>query len=287
MNRTTHFSETLTTRSAPRLHGQVWRTLAAIALVAGTMALATGATPQSQSSASGGTSGAEIEQMRAALDKWVETRRIISQEKRDWAIGRDMLKERIDLVKREIESIRKKITDAQGSITEADRKRAELVDENDRVKTAVGSLGEMIGALESRAHTVLARLPDPLRDRIKPLSQRIPNDPAATTLSLSERFLNVVGIINEINKFNREITLTSEVRALADGTSAEVTSMYVGLGAAYYVGAQNTIAGIGRSTATGWEWTPANDAAADIAHAIAILKNEQVAAFVPLPITLE
>ena len=32
-----------------------------------------------------------IQTARTALEKWVETRRIISREKRDWALGREML----------------------------------------------------------------------------------------------------------------------------------------------------------------------------------------------------
>ena len=44
---------------------------------------------------------------RKALEKWVETRRLIAEEKRDWALGREMLQQRIELVQREIESDRK------------------------------------------------------------------------------------------------------------------------------------------------------------------------------------
>ena len=43
-----------------------------------------------------------------------------------------MLNDRIELVQREIESLRAKIGDAEGSIAEADKKRAELVGENER-----------------------------------------------------------------------------------------------------------------------------------------------------------
>ena len=106
-------------------------------------------------------------------------------------------------------------------------------------------------------------------------------------LSLSERFQNVLGILNEVNKFNREIAVTSEVRTLADGTSAEVTALYVGIGQGYYVSADGKVAGVGSAAPEGWVWTPANDAAARVAKAIAILKNEQPASFVPLPVRVE
>jgi Protein of unknown function (DUF3450) len=94
-------------------------------------------------------------------------------------------------------------------------------------------------------------------------------------------------MLNEINKFNREITMTSEVRTLPDGTSAQVTAIYLGIGQGYYVGADGTVAGVGTATADGWVWTTATAAAPRIAEVIAILKNEQVAHFVELPVRID
>jgi septal ring factor EnvC (AmiA/AmiB activator) len=224
---------------------------------------------------------------RATLEKWVETRRVISKERTEWAMAREMLRDRIDIVKSEIESLRDKITEAEENITEADEKRAELVSQNERHKEASAALSETVVEFEQQTKKLLSRLPDPIRERVKPLSQRLPDDQEQTKLSLSERFQNIVGILNEINKFNREITPTSEVRALPDGTSAEVAAIYVGLGQAYYVGANNEVAGVGTATADGWVWTPANDAALQIREAIEILKNEQPASFVKLPIEIK
>jgi hypothetical protein len=93
--------------------------------------------------------------------------------------------------------------------------------------------------------------------------------------------------LHEVNKFNREITVSSEVLTLPDGTSAEVTALYVGIGNAYYVSRNGSAAGIGTASPDGWVWQSANAAAEQIANAIAILKNEQVASFVKLPIHIE
>lgn len=231
--------------------------------------------------------GPDVDAARAVLEKWVETRRIISQEKRDWQLGQELLNQRIDLVEGEIEALRDKIAEAQQSVTDTDLKRDELVQENERLKDASAMLAGAVKTLEARTTTLLQRLPDPIRERVKPLSQRMPDDPDDTTLSLSERFQNVVGVLNEINKFNREITVTSEVRSLADGNSAEVTALYLGIGPAFYVGANGTIAGAGTSSDTGWLWTPADRYAAQVAGAVAILNNEQPASFVKLPVEIK
>lgn len=228
-----------------------------------------------------------IENTRSALEKWVETRRVISQEKHDFALAKEMLNERIALVEREIASLKEKITDAEKSITEADKKRADLLEENEKLKAASASLGETVITLESRTRALLTKLPDPIRERVKPLSQRFPENPQETKLSLSERFQNIIGVLNEIDKFNREISVTSEVRELPGGNSAEVTAMYVGISQGYYANANGDIGGTGRTGPAGWTWTPNNAEAANIKEAIAILKNEKPAAFISLPVEVE
>jgi hypothetical protein len=226
----------------------------------------------------------ELDHARAVLEKWTETRRVISRERRDWALGRDLLAGRIELVQREIESLRARIRDAEASIAEADRKRAELLAQNESLKATSSALLGTVAALETRTRDLLRRLPDPIRERVKPLSQRIPEDPAATKLSLSERFQNVVGVLNEVNRFHGEITVTSEVRTLPDGAAVEVTALYVGIAQGYYASANGKSGGVGAPAPDGWRWTPADSAAPAILAAVAMLQNERVAAFAHLPV---
>jgi chromosome segregation ATPase len=117
-----------------------------------------------------------VDNVRATLEKWVEVRRVISKEKQEWVLGKEMLNERIELVQREIASLREKIGQAEASISDADKKRAELVAENDALKSAAATLGGIVTHLEARTAALIQRLPDPIRERIKPLSQRLPTD---------------------------------------------------------------------------------------------------------------
>lgn len=228
-----------------------------------------------------------IDTTRTLIEQWVETQRAISKEKKDWTLGKEMLNERISVVEDEITSLREKIAQTQASISEADKKRAELVQENDKLKTASTTLVDIVTSLESGIQALDRRLPDPIKALIKPLSQRLPKDPNETKLSLSQRFQNVIGILDAVNKFNREITVNSEVRTLSDGTAVEVTALYIGLGQAYYTGRNGTVAGVGRPGANGWQWESADDAADQVTAAIDILKNEKVADFVLLPVKIE
>jgi len=229
----------------------------------------------------------DVDGTRAALEKIVQTQRIISKEKSDWALGREILEDRIALVQNEIDTLREREAEAQTSIAEADEKRAELVGENERLRTLAGSLAESVVTLEERVRAELPRLPEPARERVELLSQRLPKDSRATELALSERYQNVIGILNQVNKFNREVSVTSEVRSLGDGSSAQVSALYVGLGQGYYVTADGRFAGVGAAGADSWEWRPADGAAKAVVRAIAIVQGAEVASFVGLPIQVD
>lgn len=227
-----------------------------------------------------------VETARAALEKWADTRRLISKERNDWVLGKEILNDRIGLVEREIESLKTRLAETSGSIVDADRKVAELAAEEAKLKEGSAALAQLVWGFEQRTSQLVKRLPPPIAERIKPLSQRLPDAPDSK-LSLAERFQNIVGILNEVNKFQRDIAVVSEVRTLADGSSAEVTTVYFGLGQAYYATANGKAAGRGSASAEGWIWVPANESAADISRMIAVLKNEQVASFVSVPLRVD
>lgn len=253
-----------------------------LVVLAAVVAMCVG-TARAQSS---GEMADRLSDARESLAKWVETQQIISREREDWQVGKDVLEQRIALVSGEIEDLEGRIAELRNGIGETDRRRVEMESEKRTYERASVVLADGIGELERKVRVLVERLPDPIQSRVRPLSQKIPKDPAATEQSLSQRFQNVVGVLNEVNKFNRDITVTSELRPLPDGSTVEVRALYIGLGQGYYVSPDGASAGYGRPGDAGWEWTPADDMAPQVARAIAILQNEDVPAFVPLPVDI-
>jgi FtsZ-binding cell division protein ZapB len=227
----------------------------------------------------------DLDESKEMLSKWVETRKLVSEEKEKWALEREMLGDRIELVRNEKQTLAEKIHQTQSLITDADKKREDLVKENDALKNASATLVNRIFTLERSMLSVLSLMPEPVQERIKPLSQRIPKS-AETDLSLSERYQNVVGIANELNKNANEITVVSEVKELPNGSTAEVQTLYVGFARAYYCTNKGDIAGVGYPVEGGWKWDADHSLAPKVADAIAILKNEKVAAYIQLPATV-
>ena len=227
-----------------------------------------------------------LEETRLKMDKWIETQQIISKESKDWQQGKNILNGRLELVKKEMATLEEKNKLAETSLAETGKKRSELLAENDQLKATGVQLAETITGVEADIRRIYKQLPEPIQTKLQPLHQRIPADPAKTTVSTAERFQTVLGILNELNKANNDISITYEVHNLANGKPAEVKVIYVGLAQAYYVSAQGE-AGIGRPAADGWKWEPSKTSAREILVAQEILQGKQTPAFVPLPVKIQ
>lgn len=228
-----------------------------------------------------------IQSARSSLAKWVETEQIISEEKEAWQLGREVLEQRIALLEDEVASRRAKVAEMRAAIAEAQGRQSTLATENRGLSDASSSVVDMLGELETQTRALLVSVPVPLARRVEPLSRKIPRDPAASERPLAQRFQNLLGVLNEINKFNREIVVTREMRDLPDGSTAEVETIYLGLGQAYYVTPSGSAAGIGIPGPGGWEWLAANELADEITQAIEILEENGTPAYVPLPVQLQ
>lgn len=223
---------------------------------------------------------------RAMIEKWVETRRLTAQERQDWRVGREVLRERIDLVRREIAALQEKTAQATNEVTDVEKKLAAMTAEGERLKSAASGMQTTVAQLETGMRGLLIRTPDPVRERIKPLSARLPKDSEATKITAPERLQVVLGILNELTKANSEINLAMEIRSMPDGRSTEVRAVYVGLAQAYYVSAKGD-AGIGRPGDAGWDWQPDNTLAPTVSDVIQIMQNKASPRFVPLPVKIK
>jgi hypothetical protein len=266
-------------------HAALTRALGPVLLAAGACILSSGARPAGQGG--GAADGApQLEETRLALGKWIETQQIISRERNDWHQGKEILTGRLELLKQEIATLEEKIGQAESSVAEANKKVFELLAAKGQLEASGAQLTEAVTAMEVEVRRLFRMLPDPIQTKLQPLHQRIPADPADTRISAAERFQNVLGILNELNKANNEITVSYEVHTLAGGRPSEVKAIYVGLAQAYYVSGGGE-AGIGRPSADGWQWEPSQAIADDVVKALEILQGKHTPAFVPLPVKVQ
>jgi len=227
-----------------------------------------------------------LDETRLTLSKWIETQQIISKERNDWQQGKEILQGRIELVGKEVGILKDRIKQSEAAVEESNKKRDELVAENDALKVSGAQLGEAVTLMEGQLRKLMKQMPEPVATKLAPLMQRMPTDPSNTRVTVAERFQNVLAVLSELNKANSELSISYEIRKFADGSSGEVQVIYLGLAQAYYISPRGD-AGIGRPGEDGWTWTPAPEAARSILSTLEIIQGKESPAFVPLPINIK
>lgn len=224
---------------------------------------------------------------RGALSEWLELRKQIAEENRDYQRGCDLVKSQIDMVKEEIQSVRERIAKAKKTIAETEKQRDEKLQRKQELVDAIAVLEKNVERLEARAKKVVPRLPEPVQTQVKGLVELIPADPN-TKVSLAQRYLNLTAIINLTNKFNQEISPPGKIDLkLPDGTTLQVDAVYLGIGQGYCVDASDKIASIGTGAGDKWEWTPANESAKAIREIMDVLANKKPAVFIKTPVKIQ
>jgi len=232
--------------------------------------------------------GPNLQETRTALEEWVELRKLISEEETNWRIDQELMGDTIDVLTTEMGLLEDRILQAEENTTVADKRREELAAENEVLKAASKAVENAMPDMEARIRELVKIFPDALNTRIEQLVKRMPSAERArsTRAALGERVQNIVGILQEVEKFNRQITIVTEIKALESGEMAQVKTVYLGLGQAYFVDENAQYAGIVRPTADGWKAEIHNDLAPAIRNIVKIYENEKLAEFVPLPVEI-
>ncbi|BET68003.1 hypothetical protein ASA1KI_29210 [Opitutales bacterium ASA1] len=229
----------------------------------------------------------DLAKTRTALEQWVEFRKLISEEQNDWRVEQETIRESIDLITSEIARIDNDLERLEAGATEADKERGRLNDDNEALKTAANAVSGVIAELEAKVTSLHARFPTDLKNKVQLLFVRIPKAGAATRASVGERLQNVVGILSEVEKFNRAITIVSEMQKMPSGETAQVRTIYLGLGVGYFTNEAGTYGGVLTPSPDGWTATENSAIAPAIRRAIGVYTNDVLAEFVPLPVEIK
>jgi hypothetical protein len=232
--------------------------------------------------------GPGVDGFRAQMEKWVETRQLISEEEAEWDVEKETLRASRDLLRDEKKALEAEIAELQESSTAADEIRRDLLLRRGESQRSTQVLEERIRGLEEEILAAVPRLPKPLQDKLEPLLVQIPEDPESQRLRLGQRLMNVLGVLVQTEKFNNTATFVGETRAVTGDQKVQVRTLYWGLGQAYYVDAQGRAAGVGRPGDEGWVFSEEPDLADDTGLLLDIYEgNVDVIEFVELPVEVQ
>ncbi len=224
-----------------------------------------------------------ITETRSVLEKWIETRQLISKTKSDWQSDKESLEQTVALYERELKGIDEQMSKVSTNNTQVEKEMREAIALQMRSEEALSRAKQFATDFESRVRQFLPQLPAPLQDILKPLLARLPADPANTKMLAAERVQVLVGILNELDKFNNGLNVFNEKRKNPKGDEVAVQTIYIGLGAAYFVNDAGDFAGTGVPGTNGWDWSVNNEIAPAVQEVVKIYRNEKTARFVTLP----
>jgi len=230
-----------------------------------------------------GAWAAGLDEARSAIEQWVRTRQIISQTQADWASDKDTLEQSLGFLERELKSVEEQWAKLSTNSVQVDQERSEAEALLKSSNESLEKSRQFAAGFEPEVRKLVPRLPTPLQDILKPFLNRLPTDAGSTQTSAPERVQVLAGLLSELDKFNNAVTVFSEKRTNEKGEEVAVETVYLGLGAAYFVNESGDFAGTGSPGSEGWEWTVKSDLASSVKEVLRIYRNERPARFIRLP----
>src|SRR5262245_9336824 len=228
-----------------------------------------------------------LNETRSTLDKWVETRQLLSKTLNDWQSDKELLEQSVQLYARELKSIEDQIAKLGTNSAQVEKERTQAEALLKASNECLERTAQFAADFESNIIKLVPQLPVPLQDLLKPLLNRMPTNSVATRMRPAQRMQVVIGVLNELDKFNNGVTIFSEKRKNQKGEEVAVETVYIGLGAAYFVNDGGDFAGSGCPGHQGWDWTIKPELAGSIRQVVRVYRNEQPARFVALPVTIK
>ncbi len=222
----------------------------------------------------------ELQSDRIAIKQWLDIEKKIERKESEWIKDKKAINDLINILSDEVTMLESNLEKIRENSSSLDIKKIEILSNKDLLIENSTIVQNEINSFEEEIFELYKLFPAPLQKKIDPLYSRMSNSDNA---SLSERMQNVIGILSQADKFNSIITVESSLEEIGESTE-EVTTLYIGLGRAYFVNSRGDYSGYLKPGSLGWEKVVKNELAQNIKNAIYIYNNPQEAKYIPLPV---
>ncbi|WP_159434884.1 DUF3450 family protein [Rubritalea squalenifaciens] len=220
---------------------------------------------------------------RALIQQWVQTERMITEEKADWKIEREQLNDLIKLYETEMALLKDEVEKAGESHVELDKEKATLESEVKQMRADRRKLGLKVRDISKRMLEVSARFPKPLKDLLS--ADLYTLESVEDETQMRDGVVALANILKEAGRFNRAVYFSEEMQALEDGEKRQLQVLYLGLGRAYFVSGDK--AGVGMPGADGWQWSIREGIDNRVKTTIRVFKKSSQAGLVKLPVEVK
>lgn len=219
---------------------------------------------------------------RELIRQWVQTERLLSEEKNTWKVEKQRMQDLLDLYQKELKLLNEEIQKAGASAGLVDDRKGKLESELKAYRDAQRLLSDTLSRLLPRARSIITSLPTPLQEELTADVDFL-NSPEAMAKP-REVLKSMLAVLTSAGRFNRSITIAEETRKLSDGKKTTVDVLYLGLARAYFTTSSGDTSGIGTPGKGGWEWQDKPELADDVRRAIAVYKKDEQPQLIQLPV---
>jgi hypothetical protein len=223
---------------------------------------------------------------RELIKQWVQTERLISEEKTSWEVKKQQMQDLLEIYKKELTLLSEELDAAGGAAELIDVNKEKLESDLTQYREAKRILRSSMAGLVPRMRSLSKRLPEPLQEELTADIDFINTDAALD--APRDTLKSIISILNAAGNFNRTMTLAEETRSLANGKKITVNVLYLGLCRAYYAADLGPLAGTGEPSIEGaWLWTENEGIADQVRKTIAVFRKSAQPQIVELPVQLQ
>ncbi len=224
-----------------------------------------------------------LDALERLVGRWIAVRETAAAEARAGREQAAAWRQEIDLLARERDTLAEHLETRLSARRETAETLALLQDTIAGHAVLLQALVPTITALEDHLRAMWHLIPAPLAPELADGLISLATDTGPIdSESLVRRTQRALGLMADLERFQNTLHTGRETIEL-DGTRRELRVLYLGLGQAYGVAPDGSRAAVGTPARSGWTWRYADDLAATIQAAIAILDRETPARLVTLP----
>jgi hypothetical protein len=228
------------------------------------------------------------EALEAVVRQWVAINGELAFETRQWHEKKEWLTTRIQLLEAERDRLQARVDKGRDLRGEGESSRQELVSRVGTMTAELATLATVLDDAEKRAKAWLPFVPEPLRGPLREALDGMvaPAEDPEVIKHVTTRLQAVMAFYASLEELQGGVHLVTDLISLAVGGEREMDVIYLGLGKAYAVSADTSLAAIGHPTVVGWTWVEAPGQAEAIRRAVRMYRKEMPADLVSLPVSV-
>ncbi|MBC3764778.1 DUF3450 family protein [Neptunicella marina] len=224
----------------------------------------------------------QVDKTEKLVGQWLDIERQTAALNSEWQEEKPMLEQRLTLLNAEYKQLQQILNKSQDVQSEVDKQRTSLLNEQSELEQQQQTIGEFVTRLNQTLSELKGQLPPVM------LKSWQKEDKALTDeTNVSQQLQVALAKLSKLSEFANRISVNEGTVTTENGQLVLVKQLYLGVGQAWFVNHDNTMAGTGHATADGWQWTfDSNLDATEIAKAVAIFEKQKQAELISLPLTL-